>query len=196
MIYTTQMLMNKYREYTNPKSKIKRLCNEGKLIHVCHGLYEDDKNVEPCYLHSYIYGPSYISFAYALSEYGLIPEFGVNITCATFNKEKKKMYKNDYGVYIYKDVPKKVFQYGVKKIIIDGYSYNIASPEKALCDYISTRYQANSLDDFKTYLFDDLRINEDEFMKLDFKYILEFAHFYKKKNTNYLIELIKKEMIQ
>ncbi len=196
MIYTTQMLMNKYRDYTNPKSKIKRLCDEGKLIHISHGIYEDNQNVEPCYLHSYIYGPSYISFAYVLSEYGLIPEFGVNVTCATFNKEKKKIYKNEYGTYIYKDVPKKVFQYGVKKVIIDGYSYNIATPEKALCDYISTRYQATSLEDFKTYLFDDLRIDEDEFMKLDFNFILEFAHFYKKKNTNYLIEFIKKELIQ
>ena len=53
MIYTTQMLMNKYRDYTNPKSKIKRLCDEGKLIHISHGIYEDNKNVEPCYLHSF-----------------------------------------------------------------------------------------------------------------------------------------------
>lgn len=193
MIYTTQMLINKYKNYINPKSKIKRLCNEGKLIHISHGLYEDDKNVEPYLLQSYIYGPSYISFAYVLSEYGLIPEMGLNITCATYNKEKKKRYINEIGNYLYRDIPKKAFFIGIKNVIEDGYSYNIATPEKALCDYLCTKYQATSLDDFKTYLFDDLRIDEYEFSKLNFKLLGKIASLYKKKNHNYLIKMIKEE---
>lgn len=193
MIYTTSMLMNKYKDYANPKNKIKRLCDEEKLIHICHGLYEDNKKVEPYLLQSYIYGPSYISFAYVLSQYGLIPEMGSNITCATFNKEKKKRYINEIGNYLYRDIPKDAFFEGVKNVIEDGYSYNIALPEKALCDYLCTNYQSASLDDFKAFLFDDLRIDEEEFEKLDFELLLRIANLYKKKNHKFLIDLIKEE---
>ena len=196
MIFTTQMLINKYDNYANPKSKIKRLCNEEKLINVCHGIYEDNKYTEPYLLQSYIYGPSYISFAYVLSRCELIPEYGLNITCATYGKNKRKRFLTNFGNYYYMDIPKRVFPYGVKNIIEDGYSYNIATPEKALCDYLYIKYQATSLNDFISYLFDDLRVDEDEFLKLNFELILKIAPLYKKKNLDYLVEYIKGGCIQ
>ena len=194
MIYTTDMLVNKFNAYTNPKAKIKRMCNNGELINVCHGLYEDDKNADSFLLHSYIYGPSYISFDYVLSMYSIIPEFGLNVTCATFGKEKNKLYNTPFGIILYRDVPKKVFPYGTQNISCNGYNYILASPEKALCDFLySKSYQAVSLDDFVTYMFDDLRIDEVEFLKLDFTFIKEIAPLYKKSNLNYLVEYILKE---
>ena len=197
MIYTTQMLIEKYKNYINPKSKIKRLCNEGKLINVCHGLYEDDKSVSLTMISSYIYGPSYVSFSFVLSMYSLIPEFGLNVTCATFGKNKTKFYSTPFGNVLYRDVPKSVFPYGVERKDIDGHIYYIATKEKAFCDFLYTRlYQAVSLDDFKIYLFDDLRIDEDEFELLDFEFILNISPLYKKKNFDYLIEYIKKESLR
>lgn len=197
MIYTTQMLMNKYKNYTNPKSKIKRLCDEGKLIHVTHGLYEDDSSTSNVMVSSYIYGPSYVSFSYVLSLYSLIPEFGLNVTCATFGKNKSKYYQTHKGLIVYRDIPKKVFPYGVERKCIDGYVYYIATKEKAFCDYLYTKpYNAISIDDFKTYLFDDLRIDEDEFKLLDFNFILKIAPLYKKKNFKFLVEYIKEEVLR
>ena len=197
MIYTTQMLMNKYRDYTNPKSKIKRLCDEGKLVHISHGIYDDDLSISNVMASSYIYGPSYVSFDYVLSSYSLISEFGLNVTCATFGKNKTKYYQTPKGLIIYRDIPKKVFPYGVERKSVDGYVYFIATKEKAFCDYLYTRpYQATSLEDFKTYLFDDLRIDIDEFELLDFNFIIKIAPLYKKKNFKYLVEYINKEVLQ
>ena len=197
MIYTTQMLMNKYRDYTNPKSKIKRLCDEGKLIHISHGIYDDDLSISNVMASSYIYGPSYVSFDYVLSSYSLISEFGLNVTCATFGKNKTKYYQTPKGLIIYRDIPKKVFPYGVERKSVDGYVYFIATKEKAFCDYLYTRpYQATSIEDFKAYLFDDLRIDIDEFELLDFNFILKIAPLYKKKNFKYLVEYINKEVLQ
>ena len=197
MIYTTQMLMNKYRDYTNPKSKIKRLCDEGKLIHISHGIYADDLSISNVMASSYIYGPSYVSFDYVLSSYSLISEFGLNVTCATFGKNKTKYYQTPKGLIIYRDIPKKVFPYGVERKSVDGYVYFIATKEKAFCDYLYTRpYQATSIVDFKSYLFDDLRIDIDEFELLDFNFIIKIAPLYKKKNFKYLVEYINKEVLQ
>ena len=197
MIYTTQMLINKYKNYTNPKSKIKRLCDEGELIHITHGLYEDDPSASNVMISSYVYGPSYVSFAYVLSQYSLIPEFGLNVTCATFGKNKSKYYQTPKGLLIYRDIPKKVYPYGIVRKEVDGHAYLIATKEKAFCDYLYTRpYQATSLDDFKTYLFDDLRIDEDEFELLDFDFILKIAPLYKKKNFKYLLDYIQKEVLK
>ena len=61
-----------------------------KLIKIRNGLYETEANTPSYLLAGSIYGPSYISFEYALSYYGLIPERVTTITCATFNKRKEK----------------------------------------------------------------------------------------------------------
>ena len=74
-------------------NKISRLIKDNKLYKVVNGLYETEKNTPGYLLAGSIYGPSYISFEYALQEYGLIPERVTVITCATCGKKKKKIYK-------------------------------------------------------------------------------------------------------
>ena len=65
------------------------------------GLYETDRNAPAYLLAGSIYGPSYISFEYALSRYGLIPEAVYAVTCATFEKKKKKKYETPFGTFTY-----------------------------------------------------------------------------------------------
>ena len=55
---------------------------------IINGLYETNSNTPAHLLAGSIYGPSYISFKYALSFYGLIPEHVTTITYATFDKKK------------------------------------------------------------------------------------------------------------
>ena len=50
-----------------------------------------------------IYGPSYISFEFALSYYGLIPEAVHVVTCASFEKKKKKTYDTIFGTFTYRN---------------------------------------------------------------------------------------------
>ncbi|MFA7674404.1 MAG: hypothetical protein WCY62_11190, partial [Clostridia bacterium] len=67
MIKTTAILYEELKKYTNPAAKIQRLVDSGELIPVIRGLYETDKNIPGYYLASSIYGPSYLSFEFALA---------------------------------------------------------------------------------------------------------------------------------
>ena len=51
----------------------------------------------------------------------------------------------------------------------DNYAFLIASPEKALCDLIANSSQVNLryIKDVETYLEQDIRIDMDEFNKMD-----------------------------
>ena len=90
MIKTTNMLLEELRDYANPKAKLSRMVKQGQCFPVTRGVYETDRNVPAYLLAGSIYGPSYISFEYALSYYGMIPEAVYTVTCATFEKKKKK----------------------------------------------------------------------------------------------------------
>mgnify|MGYP001314848454 CR=1 FL=1 len=74
MIKTTAMLREELNSYVNPTAKIRRMADEGKLIPVVRGIYETDKNTPGHYLAPIIYGPSYLSFEFALAYHSLIPE--------------------------------------------------------------------------------------------------------------------------
>ena len=90
MIKTTAMLLEELKGYGSPKSKLARMAERGECFPITRGLYETDRNAPAYLLAGSIYGPSYISFEYALSRYGLIPEAVYAVTCATFEKKKKK----------------------------------------------------------------------------------------------------------
>jgi len=85
-------------------------------------------------LSSYIYSPSYISMETALNYYSIIPDIPFAVTSVALNKTKTFKTK-DYGVFYYHHLKPELF-FGFKSIVIEkNYSYNIASPEKALFDY-------------------------------------------------------------
>ena len=88
MIKTTEILIQEYNSYSNPKMKIGRLVKEGKLIPIIKGLYETDSSIPGHYLAGIIYGPSYLSFEFALSWHNLIPEAVYTFTSASYSKKK------------------------------------------------------------------------------------------------------------
>ena len=90
MIKTSAMLMDELKNYANPTSKLRRLVEKGELFSVVRGLYETDRNVPGYYLAGSIYGPSYLSFKFALGYHSLIPETVYQLTSATVEKKKQK----------------------------------------------------------------------------------------------------------
>lgn len=194
MIVTTQQLKEHYKDLVDPNGRIARDIKNGKLFPLVKGIYETDPNAfAPC-LAQFIYGPSYISFDYVLQYRGLIPEAVYNtITCATYNKRRKKTYKNKFGTFTYRDVPKEVFNLGVVAIQLNGYSYQVATVEKALCDKLYTISPMDNISDLKKLLFEDLRIYEDKFHELNKDDILKIAPLYHSTNLNLLIKFIKGE---
>ena len=193
MIYSFDDLALKYRDYINIKSKINREVHSGKLIQITRGLYETDANVTGKYLAGRIFGPSYLSFDYALSLYGLIPEAVYKTyTSASFQKKKTKKFENQYGLFTYRDIPSDVYPLGVLLYEENGYSYQIATPEKAMCDKLYSLPPVSNLTEFSALLFDDLRIDENEFKKLDMEVIEKLAPLYRANNLKFLIKFVRR----
>ncbi|MDO5331910.1 MAG: hypothetical protein Q4E99_04450, partial [Bacillota bacterium] len=192
-IYTTEMLLEKNSQYSNAYNKIQRDCKNGKILKLMRGLYEDNPSVSPYLCSAYIYGPSYISFDYVLSQCGLIPEYVPNITCASFRKNKIKTYDTPIGSFIYRDIPEAAFPLGTHAEIENGYSYIIATPEKALCDKLYCVRQVHSLSAFEKLLFEDLRIDKYILNNLDWSLISSIAPKYNKSNLRLLLRYHSKE---
>lgn len=156
------------------------------------GLYETDKNTPGHVLAGAIYGPSYLSFDYALARYQLIPEAVYNYTSATYFKRKKKTFETDFGVYTFRNIPTTAFPVGILIETEGAYQFQIASPEKALCDKLYTLPPALSMKLLEELLFDDLRIDLDEFHRLDFTKIKHYAPLYRTTNHKLLLKIIRR----
>ena len=192
MIKTTDMILEELQSYANPKTKLSRMVKQGKYFQIARGLYETDKNVPGHLLAGSIYGPSYISFEYALGFYGMIPEAVYTITSATFEKKKKKKYETAFGTFTYRDVPSAAFPLNIRLIQEGSYFYRIAEPEKALCDQLYTMPPAKNIKLRAELLFDDLRIEETELLKLEIEKIVFLSDRYHSTNIKKLITLLKR----
>lgn len=160
------MLLQELQSYRNPRDKLARMVQNKECIPIIQGLYETDSSTPGYRLANCICTPSYLSFEFALSYHGLIPEAVYNFTSATFEKKKKKIYKTPFGVFTYRDVPSAVYPYGITCFTEQGYAIQIASPEKALCDELYIQSPVASQGELKELMFDGLRIDWDAFCKL------------------------------
>lgn len=192
MIVTDKMLKEKYHNYVNVYCKINSEIKKGNLIRVVRGIYETNPNVSNYLLASSVCSPSYISFDFALYLYGLIPERAVNCTSATYDKRKKKVYHTSFGDYIFYDVPKNVYQYGIKIMEEGEYGFWIATPEKALCDKLYTLSPLKNLHEMEVMIFDDLRIYEDGLYKLDMNLLKEIEENYHSTNVTLFYKFMRR----
>ena len=99
-----------------------------------------------------MYEPSYISLERALRYYNLIPEWVYMITSCT--SKKTQQFDTKFGTFSYRSlVPRLLFGYETQTIG-DYDTIRIATPEKALCDYIYLHPELNWVEDFE-----EMRIN-------------------------------------
>ncbi len=194
MIKTTAMLKDELKEYVNPTAKIRRLVDKGELVPVVRGIYETDKSISGYCLAPIIYGPSYLSFEFALSYHGLIPETVHIFTSATFEKKKAKQYETPFGIFSYRDVPSAAYPVGVILQSENGYGFQIAAPEKAICDELYKISPLKNQDELERLLFEDLRIDNDEFFNLNLADLLKIATFYRTKNHRLLQAYLKRRI--
>lgn len=192
MIKTTEMMKEELKEYSNPMAKLSRMAKQGECFPIVRGLYETERTVPGYLLAGSIYGPSYISFDYALAYYNLIPETVYTITCATFEKKKKKRYETMFGTFIYRDVPSEVFPLNLKIVRENEYFYRIAEPEKALCDKLYTMHPVANHKELFELLTEDLRIEKTELCKLDADKISFLADHYHSGNVRKMASLLRR----
>ena len=157
------------KEYSHPGFKAHMMVKEGKLIRLKRGWFcvnpkYSKKSINHGVVANVLYdGPSYVSIETALSYYGLIPERTMGMTSVVTGRSKT--FKTPIGWFSYKSIPEDLFPIGVRSV--DGYL--MASPEKALCDYLYTRkdlriYSPKTL---ASYREEDVRFDFDSFANHD-----------------------------
>ena len=184
------------KSISNVNEKISNLVRNKELIRLKKGFYTFSKlyQTKPINLISVantLYSPSYVSFDYALSYYGIIPERVTEVTSATSKNEK--LFDTPIGRFSYKKISLQAYSLGIDWIYddIDGGRF-IATAEKALCDKIKydrgigTLTQASMIE----YLKYDLRI--DISIPLNYELIEIIATAYKSRNLKTLATIVKK----
>lgn len=175
-------LLDYYREYSNPKEKISRECKKGALVRLKQGIYVTRSALEEGLplglIANRIYGPSYVSFAYALRKYGLIPEDVPNPSSATLAKRRQKRFDTSLGSFFYRDIPEAAYSEDIVYMHSGRWRFLAATAEKALCDELSSISTIRSKKAMRALLFEDLRIDEDKFGKLDVQRIKTLVPLY------------------
>lgn len=184
---------------SNVNAKISYMVKKGELIRLKKGIYAFGKEYqkEPIDLitaANILYAPSYISYEYALSYHGLIPERVYEVTSATLHS--KKSFDTPIGRFTYKPVPLQAYAMGIDWLYDSKNGGKlIATPEKALCDKIRADRGIGKLSQEKlsTYLEHDLRIDWGEVIALDAALISQIAQAYRSSNLTNLAKLIAKK---
>ncbi len=179
-------------------NKVSALEKRGDLIRLKQGLYVPNSQVSGQRLSevlvaNHLYGPSYVSLQYALRYYGLIPEQVFTVTSMTM--KHSMVFCTPLARFDYVHIDDEAFPIGIREAKTENSSsFLIATPEKALCDLISTisylnlRYKKEIL----VWLEEDLRFDMDEFFHFDTSILREYAKVGKKKNMiNQLIKIIE-----
>jgi hypothetical protein len=183
----------------NVNEKISRLVSRGDLVRIKRGIYCMGRayraiEPDPIAAANMLYALSYVSFDYALSHYGMIPERVSEVTSATV--KHPKMFETPLGRFSYVKVPAAAYSLGVDWLYDarNGGRF-IATPEKALCDKI--RYDRGigtlSQEGMREYLLYDLRL--DLPMQLDTELIRTVAAAYRSRNLRTLAAVIEKRKL-
>ncbi|TXT48943.1 MAG: hypothetical protein FD137_838 [Spirochaetes bacterium] len=188
-------LLDMYREYANPKDKIARECEKGRLVRLKRGLYVTrealDKGFPPGLIGNCLYGPSYISFAYALQLYSIIPELAPHPTSATFAKRRQKRFDTPLGSFFYRDVAQAAYSEDVIYLSSGPWRFLAATAEKALCDELSINSEVRSKKSLEILLFENLRIDTTEFERLDLKRLASLAPLYRSGTLDVFLRYIE-----
>lgn len=122
---------------------VKRALAKGEILGIRRGLYclapqYQRKPVNVFALAQRVYGPSYVSMESALGFHGWIPEAVYACTCASLGNARA--FETPLGTFLYRRVPQRVFYANVDRLTDNsGNVFLMASPAKALADYVYTR---------------------------------------------------------
>lgn len=159
------------------EQNIKKLIESEILTPLERGKYFLTKsNISDFSISQFIYSPSYISLETALNIYGILSQFPFEITSITLKKS------------VTKTIQSKTFKYShIQKSLFTGYikkeDYLIATPEKALFDYL---YLCSKSIKTESYL------NEMDFEIIKKKDLFTFINLMSKSKRFAITQLIER----
>ncbi len=189
----SQNLMPILSEYSNPVDFISRLVKRGELIRLKKGFYIIAEKIEKSpvpyeQIANLLYGPSYISFEWALSYYGMIPEGVYVVTSAVATRSK--IYTTPLGTFEYAYLGHSRYAIGIDQQENSSGKFLIATPEKALADLVHKKSRKLSSRNLLIDLIEGRRIDEDFLKKLDKKHMAEIAECYHSEAVRNLLNTI------
>ena len=149
------------------------------------GLYvavQEDRPICSELVANTLYGPSYVSIGSALRYWGLIPEHVFLNESVTI--KHARYFRTPVGNYIYQNCHPHYFPIGITEEEDKGVHFLIASPAKALCDYLCFwKSELRFVKEVGPFLEEDLRFDMDRLGDLDPEVIRRCAETGRKKET-------------
>lgn len=178
---TSNVLASYLTGFKAPNQKILEMEKAGEIVRLKRGLFvKASKNYVLPLIANHLYSPSYVSKETALRHYGMIPEHVYTITSVCIYRSRT--FENELGRFTYDLLPLEYYRLDIDLCIENGVCYQIATPEKALADMVvlSTGVRLRYQNETRTYLEDYLRMDMDEFAKLNPERFEQYAAVSKK----------------
>jgi len=184
-IFTASEVKSIFFGKKNITTQVAFWLKKGYLEKIRDGLYILSKfkdEINPMVLAGKIYDPSYLSLEFALNYHGIIPDIPGTYTSVA--PRTTKYFKNRFGNFTYQKIKSDFFN-GYETRNEKNISFNIATPEKALVDYLYLNKNKITAD---FNFWKEMRIDEE------FKFEKKKMEFYKKllndKKVDNLIESV------
>lgn len=183
--------------YSAPAKKIHDLMKAGVLVGVKKGLYAFSEDyargpVSKETLANLIYGPSCISLEYALAYHGLIPERVEAIPSVTPKRDKR--FETPLGVFTYRYLATEKYREGISLVWMDAnHPVLMASPEKALCDYIVLNriVHLENSEEARKFLLEDLRVDPANLKRFDLLALHKLNRNYKSRGIDAVLRFLE-----
>lgn len=200
MPVTATTLALEFPDIRKPGQKLGLLERDGDIIRLKRGLYVcsesvTGKTISLELIANRLLTPSYVSMSTALRYYGLIPE--AVYMCQSMTTKESRQYENPIGQFTYTRIKTEAFNIGIRNIEENGYSFLIATPEKALCDLIANtpslllRYKQEALE----FLEEDIRLDMEAFYNFNQMIFKEYVNNNGKKSSSIktILKLLKED---
>lgn len=177
---------------------VNKAIKKGELIHIRRGLYilsdkYRHKKLSKFYLASRIASHSYISLESAMSYHGWIPEHVATVTSILANGRTKR-FTTCFGEFVFYQLPVNEYEFltGVSRLEeIKTEPFFIASPLRALCDYV---YLKKTSWESMEYLTNSLRIEIEQLMQINRENFFEMKRVYRSKRVLNFLDNLKQEL--
>lgn len=195
----SSVIASLYPDISGKNQKISQLEKANEIIRLKRGLFVvsseiSDRQLSTELIANHLYAPSYVSMSSALRYYGLIPEAVYMNQSMTI--KHSRTFETPVGHFSYICVFRDVFHIGLTNIVKDGFSFIIATPEKALCDLIANSSKVNLryLNEARQYLENDIRLDMDAFYRMNSEIFREYVGVGKKSSSiSTIIKLLERE---
>jgi len=193
----SQTLLVLLKKYSNPRRWMSNQVKKGALVRLKNGFFliasrfKKGKDYPFEQLANLLYGPSYVSLEWALSYYHFIPERVSVITSITLARPKE--FSTPIGLFSYHHLNRRRYPIGVirKKSAGQLGAFLIATPEKALADWVYITCQGMNQSDLLVDLIEAKRIEKEKLLTLDIELMERISGAYKSDITYNLLQVLK-----